>query len=87
VHGVAHGVFYPATGAMCTARLAMAERGRGLMLLYAAFNVGACLGSVSFAQVGAAFGPASVFPLAATFGLLALGVLAFRDARAVPAGR
>jgi MFS family permease len=85
LHGIAHGVFYPATGAMCTARLAMTERGRGLMLLYAAFNIGASLGSISFAHVGAAFGPASVFPVAATCGLLALGVLSHRGLRAAPA--
>jgi predicted MFS family arabinose efflux permease len=75
VHGIAHGVFYPALAALATARVALAFRGESLIALYAAFNLGATFGSVGFARFGQAYGPAAVFPLAAALGLIALFTL------------
>jgi MFS family permease len=74
-HGIAHGVFYPAMAALATATVAMNLRGEALIAVYAAFNVGATLGSVGFARFGQAFGPAAVFPLAAALGLVGLFTL------------
>jgi predicted MFS family arabinose efflux permease len=75
VHGVAHGVFYPAMAALATGRVALGLRGESLIAIYAAFNVGATCGSVGFARFGQAFGPASVFPLAAALGSIGLFTL------------
>jgi MFS family permease len=83
VHGVAHGVFYPAMAALATARVAPNLRGEALIAIYAAFNVGATCASVGFARFGQAYGPAAVFPLAAALGVvgwLALGALKRRTA-------
>ncbi len=82
VHGVAHGVFYPAIAALATASVALNLRGEALIAIYAAFNVGATLGSVGFARFGQAFGPAAVFPLAAALGLVGLFTLWARVPRA-----
>lgn len=78
-HGLAHGVFYPSIAARCTARVPSAARGPALTALYACFNVGATLGSLGFARVGEALGPASVFPVAFALGLLALPLAYRRD--------
>jgi MFS family permease len=75
VHGVAHGVFYPAMAALAAGRVALGLRGEALIAIYAAFNVGAVCGSVGFARFGQSFGPAAVFPLAAALGLLGLATL------------
>jgi MFS family permease len=74
-HGVAHGVFYPAMAALATGRVALGLRGEALIAIYAAFNVGATCASVGFARFGEAYGPASVFPLAALLGLIGLFTL------------
>jgi predicted MFS family arabinose efflux permease len=58
-----------------------------LIAIYAAFNVGATLGSVGFARFGEAFGPAAVFPLAAALGLVGLFTLWARVPRARPVRR
>lgn len=75
LHGIAHGVFYPAMAALATGRVALGLRGEALIAIYAAFNVGATCGSVAFARFGQAYGPASVFPLAAALGLIGLFTL------------
>jgi DHA1 family inner membrane transport protein len=82
LHGIAHGVFYPAIAALATASVALNLRGEALIAIYAAFNVGATLGSVGFARFGEAFGPAAVFPLAALLGLVGLFTLWSRVPRA-----
>jgi predicted MFS family arabinose efflux permease len=76
LHGIAHGVFYPAIAALATGRVALGLRGEALIAIYAAFNVGATCGSVGFARFGNAYGPALVFPLAAALGLIGLFTLA-----------
>ncbi len=75
LHGVAHGVFYPALAALATKRVPLPARGEALTAMYAAFNVGATVASVSFARIGESYGPAIVFPCAATIGLLGWGTL------------
>lgn len=85
VHGIAHGVFYPAMAALATGRVALQLRGQSLIATYAAFNVGATCSSVGFARFGQAFGPAAVFPLAAALGLVGLFTLRAYTQRVEPA--
>jgi MFS family permease len=82
VHGVAHGVFYPAMAALATASVASRLRGEALIAIYAAFNVGATCASVGFARFGQAYGPAAVFPLAAALGVLGWAALLRSNRRA-----
>lgn len=78
LHGVAHGVFYPAMAALATARVSAQARGEALTAIYAAFNVGASLASFGLSRFGEAEGPAAVFPLAAAFGACGLALLCVR---------
>jgi predicted MFS family arabinose efflux permease len=88
VHGIAHGVFYPAMAALATGRVASTLRGEALIAIYAAFNVGATCASVGFARFGQAHGPAAVFPLAAALGVLGwLALLRFNRHNPPPAAR
>ncbi len=84
LHGIAHGVFYPALAALAAGRVALPARGEALTAMYAAFNVGATAASASFARLGESYGPASVFPCAAVIGVVAWAALghSLRDARA-----
>jgi len=75
LHGLAHGVYYPAMAARCTRRVGEHARGHALTAAYAAFNIGATAGSFGFARLGEALGPASVFPVAGAIGLVALPIL------------
>jgi MFS family permease len=76
LHGVAHGVFYPAMAALSTSRVAAPSRGAALIAVYAAFNVGTSMASYGFARFGERFGPAAVFPCAAAVGVLGCVTLA-----------
>jgi MFS family permease len=84
LHGVAHGVFYPAMAALAASRVAPRARGEALLAIYAAFNVGATLASVGFARFGQRFGPAAVFPCAAAIGLIGWSILALHLRPAPP---
>jgi MFS family permease len=84
LHGIGHGVFYPAIAALATGRVASGLRGEALIAIYAAFNVGATCASVGFARFGQAQGPAAVFPLAAALGVLGwVALLRFMRGRGV----
>jgi MFS family permease len=84
LHGVAHGVFYPAMAALAASRVEARARGEALIAIYAAFNVGATLASVGFARFGQRFGPAAVFPCAAVIGLIGWSILALHLRPAQP---
>lgn len=84
-HGLAHGVFYPSMAAVLVRRVRHSARGHALTLQYAAFNLGATAASLSFARLGHALGPASVFPCAALLGVVGvalLSLLIFRESAA-----
>ena len=74
-HGVAHGVFYPSMAAYAMTKAGPDARGRVLASLYAAFSLGGSCANLAFSQVGKAYGPASVFPLAAASGCIAVFLL------------
>lgn len=73
--GVAHGVFYPAFNALAVEDLAESERGKGMALFQAAFNVGFASGGVALGALAEQAGFRPVFLVGGAGLVVALGVL------------
>ena len=78
--GIAHGLFYPAMNAFAVAGLGEQERGKGMAIVQAAFNVGFAGSGFALGSLAEAAGFPAVFVAGGACSLAALGLLWFTPA-------